>query len=56
MWSTFTAGLQMVQEKLLEGEHEEKGQVRFFKIRDSRFPGFRSLLVLHHTKIMMHLP
>ena len=27
MWSTFTAGLQMVQEKLLEGEQDEKQQV-----------------------------
>ena len=27
MWSTFTAGLQMVQEKLLEEVAEEKEQV-----------------------------
>ena len=27
MWSKFTAGLQMVQEKLLEGEEEEKDEV-----------------------------
>lgn len=30
MWSTFTAGLQMVQERLMEGEEEgeQHGQVR----------------------------
>ena len=31
MWSTFTAGLQIVQEKLLEGEQDEKERVRYVR-------------------------
>jgi hypothetical protein len=35
MWSTFTAGLQMVQEKLLEGEQDEKERVRSVRNGDT---------------------